>query len=127
MANDRATTVAGIIGAAVLAAGLLLPAMRVGVDRPWLAAAMMIVPVAALLTATGYRHYGLGRAFTVALVVTVVAGGVSWLVAIFTLVKALSGAGVGLAWAILLFATPVFSVVALGVLALRVLASRPTP
>ncbi len=41
MANDRATTVAGIIGAAVLAAGLLLPAMRVGVDRPWLAAAMI--------------------------------------------------------------------------------------
>lgn len=118
---------AGIGGAAVLAAGLLVPAMRVGVDRPWLAAVMMVVPVAALLTATGYRHYGLGRALAVALAVTVAAGGVSWLVAVFTLVKALSGAGVGLVWAILLFATPVFSVAALGALALRIAPPRPSP
>lgn len=95
--------------------------MQVGAHQPWLGATIMIVPVAALLTGTGYRHYGLGRALAVALAVTLVAGGVSWLVAIFTLVKALSSAGVGLVWAILLFATPVFSVLALGVLALRFL------
>lgn len=127
MSDGRGIAVAGIGGAAVLAAGLLVPAMRVGVDRPWLAAVMMVVPVAALLTATGYRHYGLGRALAVALAVTVAAGGVSWLVAVFTLVKALSGAGVGLVWAILLFATPVFSVAVLGALALRIAPPRPSP
>jgi hypothetical protein len=121
MANGRGAAVTGIIGAAVLAACLLVPGMRVGADQPLLGATIMIVPVAALLTGTGYRHYGLGRALAVALVVTLVAGGVSWLVAIFTLVKALSGAGVGLVWAILLFATPVISVLALGALALRIL------
>jgi hypothetical protein len=78
------------------------------------------VPVAALLTGTGYRHYGLGRAIAVALA----AGGVSWLVAVYTLVKALSGADVGLVWAVLLFATPVISVLALGALALRILPPR---
>ena len=127
MANDRGTAVAGIIGAAVLAACLLVPGMRVGVEWPWLAATIMIVPVAALLTATGYRHYGLRRSLAVALAVTLAAGGVSWLVAIFTLVKALSGAGVGLVWAILLFATPIFSVLALGALALRILPPRSSP
>lgn len=119
--------VAGIIGASVLAALLLVPAMRVGVDRPWLAATIMIVPVAAVLTATGHRHYGLGRAAAVALAVTLVSGGISWLVAIFTLVKALSGADVGVVWAILLFATPIFSVLGLGALALRMLAPRSSP
>lgn len=88
---------------------------------------VIVVPVAALLTGTGYRHYGLGRALAVALAVTLVAGGISWLVAIYSLVKALSGAGVGLAWAILLFATPIFSVLALGALALRILPPRPSP
>jgi hypothetical protein len=124
MADGRGTAVAGIIGAAILAACLLVPGMRVGADQPSLGAVIMIVPVAVLLTGTGYRHYGLGRAFAVALAVTLVAGGVSWLVAVFTLVKALSGAGIGLVWAILLFATPVISVLALGALALRILPSR---
>ncbi|CAA0131033.1 Uncharacterised protein [Mycolicibacterium vanbaalenii] len=112
---------AGIIGAAVLAAVLLVPAMRAGADQPWLGAVIMIVPVAALLTVTGLRHYGPWRSLGVAVVVTLVAGGVSWLVSIFTLVGALSGAGVGLVWALLLFVTPVISVLALGALALRLL------
>jgi hypothetical protein len=124
MADGRGTAVAGIFGAAVLAACLLVPGMRVGADQPWLGAAIMIVPIAALLTGTGYRHYGLGRASAVALVVTLAAGGMSWLVAVFTLVKALSGAGVGVVWAILLFATPVISVLALGALALRTIPTR---
>ncbi|PRC41471.1 hypothetical protein C6A85_000000115460 [Mycobacterium sp. ITM-2017-0098] len=127
MANGRDMAVAGIIGASVLAAFLLVPAMRAGVDRPWLAATIMIAPVAAVLTVTGCRHYGLGLAIAVALAVTLVSAGVSWLVAIFTLVKALSGAGVGVVWAILLFATPIFSVLALGAFALRVLPQRTSP
>jgi hypothetical protein len=111
---------AGILGAAVVAALLLVPGLRVGAAQPWLGALIIVVPTAALLTAAGYRYYGFGRALAVALAVTLVAGGVSWLVALFTLVKALSGAGVGLGWSVLLFLTPVVSVLALGALALRV-------
>jgi hypothetical protein len=122
--DGRGIAVVGILGAAVLAGALLVPGLRLGVDQPCVGTAVILVPTAALLAATGYRHYGVGRAVAVALVVAVLAGGVSWLVAVFTLVKALSGAGVGLAWAILLFLTPVVSVLALGALALRVVPPR---
>ncbi|MGZ5391224.1 MAG: hypothetical protein ACXWD3_05110 [Mycobacterium sp.] len=120
--NGRGVAVAGILGAAVLAALLLTPGLRLGADQPWLGAVVMLVPTAALLAATGHRHYGVGRGFAVA---PVVAGGVSWLVALFTLVKALRGSGVGFAWAILLFITPAVSVLALGALALRVVPRTP--
>ena len=124
MANTRRTAVVGVIGAAVLAACLLVPGMRMGADWPCLGAVLIVVPTAALLTATGYRHYGPARSLAVALAVTLVAGGVSWVVAVFTLVKALSGEGVALVWAILLFATPAVSVLMLGVLALRIVSPR---
>ena len=122
--NGRGLAVAGILGAAVLAALLLVPGLRLGASQPWLGAVVILVPTAAMLAATGIRHYGVGRAIAVAVVVTVVASGVSWLVAVFTLVRALSGVGVGFAWAILLFLTPVVSVLALGALALRVVPPR---
>ena len=118
--DGRGVAVAGILGAAVLTALLLVPGLRLGVDQPWLGAVVLVVPTAALLTFSGVRHYGLGRAAAVAVVVALLAAGVSWLVAVFTLVKALSGAEVGLAWAILLFLTPVVSVLGLGALALRI-------
>jgi hypothetical protein len=118
--DGRGLAVAGILGAAVLAALLLVPGLRLGVDQPWLGALVILVPTAAMLAGTGIRHYGVGRALAVASVVTLLAGGVSWLVAVFTLVRALSGVGVGIVWAILLFLTPVVSVLALGALALRV-------
>ena len=115
---------AGVLGAAVLAAFLLVPGLRLGADRPWLGAVVLIVPLTALLIGTGYRHYGLRRAAAVALAVTLVADGISWVVALFTLVKALSGEGVAPVWAILLSVTPAISVLALGVLALRVVPPR---
>lgn len=123
--NGRGVAVAGIIGAAVLAALLLVPGLRLGADQPWWGAVVILVPTAAMLAGTGIRHYGSGRAVAVAVAVTLVAGGVSWLVAVFTLVRALSGAGVGIVWAVLLFLTPVVSVLALGALALRVVPPRP--
>lgn len=131
--HARILAVVGIVGAAGLTALLLVPGLRLGADVPWLGAVVMVAPTSTLLAVTGYRHYGLGRALAVALAVTVAAGGISWLVAIFTLVRALSGTGVELAWAILLFLTPAVSVLALGALALRVVASesesasQPTP
>ncbi len=124
--DGRGVALAGIVCAAGLAALLLVPGLRLGADMPWLGAVVMLAPTATLLALTGYRHYGLGRAVAVALAVAAAAGGVSWIVAIFTLVKALSGAGVELAWAILLLVTPVVSVLALGVLALRVVPRRIT-
>lgn len=125
--KGRSLAVAGIVGAAVLATLVLVPGLRVGADSPWLGALVILVPTATLLAATGFRHYGSGRAVAVAVVVVVVAGGVSWLVAVFTLVRALSGVGVGLPWAILLFLTPAVSVLALGALALRVVSPRFAP
>lgn len=118
--TERRVALLGVTAAAVLAALVLVPGLRLGATQPWLGALLIVLPTAATLTATGYRHYGFGRALAVALAVTVIAGGVSWLVAVFTLVKALSGTGIGPAWAVLLFLTPVVSVLALGVLALRV-------
>jgi hypothetical protein len=64
---------------------------------------------------------GRGRALVITVSVSVLAGVVSWVVVVFTLVKALIGEGVGLAWAVLLFLTPAVSVLALGTLALRLL------
>ncbi|KAA0077341.1 hypothetical protein CIW52_30945 [Mycolicibacterium sp. P9-64] len=124
MVNGRGIAVAGIVGAAALAALVLAPGLRLGAGQPWLGAVVILVPTTVLLAATGSRHYGVGRGVAVALVVTLVAGGVSWLVAVFTLVKALSGVGVSLPWAILLFVTPAVSVLALGALALRVVPPR---
>ena len=125
--NGRGIAVAGIVGAALLAMLLLVPGLRVGVDSPWLGALVILAPTVTLLAATGSRHYGTGRAVAVAFVVAVVAGGVSWLVAVYTLFRALSGVGMGFAWAILLFLTPAVSVLALGALALRVVGPRSTP
>ncbi len=115
---------AGVVGAALLAALLLVPGLRLGVDRPWLGAVVLVAPVAVLLTSTGYRHYGLGRAAAVAMVVTLAADAVGWVVAVFTLVKVLSGEGVAPVWAILLSVTPAVSVLVLGVLALRIVPPR---
>lgn len=117
--NGRGVAVAGILGGAVIAALLLVPGLRLGAEQPWLGAVVILLPVALMLTATGFRHYGFARAVMVAVAVAAIAGGVSWLVAVFTLVKALSGAGIGFGWAVLLFLTPVVSVMALGALALR--------
>ncbi len=122
--DGRGLAVAGILGAAVLAALLLVPGLRLGADKPWLGGVVILVPTSAMLAAAGIRHYGVARAVAVGLVVSLVAGCVSWLVAVFTLVRALSGLGVGLVWAILLFLTPVVSVLALGALALRVVPPR---
>lgn len=118
---------AGVVGAAVLAAFLLVPGLRLGVDRPWLGAVVLVAPVAVLLTGTGYRHYGLGRAAAVAMAVTLAADAVGWVVAVFTLVKVLSGEGVAPVWAILLSVTPAVSVLMLGVLALRIVPARSVP
>ncbi len=123
--TGRSLAIAGILGAAVLATLVLVPGLRAGADSPWFGALVILAPTVTLLTATGFRHYGTGRAVAVAVLVAVVAGGISWLVAVFTLVRALSGAGVELAWAILLFLTPAVSVLALGALALRIVAPSP--
>jgi hypothetical protein len=124
MADARRTALAGVVGAAVLAACVLVPGLRLGANSPWLGALAIVVPTAALLTVTGLGHYGFGRALAVALTITLAAGGVSWAVAVFTLVRALSGAGIEPVWAILLFLTPMISVLAPGVLALHFVRPR---
>lgn len=125
--QGRGIAVAGIVGAAAISVLLLVPGMRLGVDQPWLGVVVLLAPTAAVLAVTGRLHYGPGRALLVALVVAVLSCCVSWLVALFALVRALSGVGVGLAWGVLLFLTPAVSVLALGLLALKMVAPQSKP
>lgn len=125
MRTARETATAGIVGGGILAACLLLPGLWIGGRWAWIGVLIIVAPTAALLTATGRRHYGFAGSLTVALVVTLIAGGVSWALAVFALVKALSGEGVQLVWAILPFVASAVSVLALGLIALRVVPARP--
>jgi hypothetical protein len=127
MMTARRIALTGVAGAAVLAVGLLLPAMRLAADgpgRPWLGALVMIAPTAALLAATGYRHYGIRAAIAVGVAVTLVSSGVSWVVSVAVLVTALDGSGNGGWVPIFMFVTPAVSVLVLGALALRVVPGR---
>lgn len=124
--DSRKLAIAGVIIAAVLSACLVLPAMRnlATVDGTWLAAAIMGLPTVAVLIATGYRHYGLGRSVAVAVVVTVVTMVVSWIFSVLVLASALSGSSTSLAMGVLLYAIPAVLVVVLGMLALAVVPPR---
>jgi hypothetical protein len=119
--NARGIAVAGVIGAAVLATFLLMPSVRQlgGADWLWLGAAIMIVPTAAVLTATGYGLYGLWRSLGMAVAVMVITSVITWVVAVFTFAAALSESPAGTVLGIVLFATPAVCVLVFGLLAIR--------
>ncbi|MGX9791720.1 hypothetical protein [Mycobacterium sp. MMS18-G62] len=125
--DSRKLAVAGVLVTAVLAACLALPAADQisTIEGTWLAAAILCLPTAALLAATGYRHYGVARSVGVAVAVTLVTGLITWVVAIFTVASAMSGSTIGPVMGILLLAAPALSVIILGLLALRFAPSRP--
>src|SRR5581483_8894615 len=83
--DSRKIAVAGVLASAVLAACLVFPAVHQlsTVEGTWLAAAIFCLPTAAVLAATGYRHYGLARSVGVAVAVTLVTALITWVVAIF--------------------------------------------
>ena len=126
-------TVAGIIATAVLAAALVMPAVRqFGSSDAWLGVVIMLVPTVALLTVTGFAHYGWWRSLAVAAAVMVVTSVVTFVIAVFTVASALSESGTNKASAtsmilgIAVFAAPFVLVLVLGLLALRLVPGRQT-
>jgi hypothetical protein len=126
--DSRKIAVAGVLATAVLAACLTFPAVDQlsTIEGAWLAAAIFCVPTAAVLAGTGYRHYGLARSVVVAVVIVLVTGLITWVVAVFALASAMSGSTVGPAWGVLVLAAPALSVIIGGLLALRLVPSRPS-
>jgi len=124
--DARKVAMVGVVVAAVLAACLVVPAFGqvLTLEGTWLAAAMMGVPTAVVLTATGYRHYGFGRGLLVAVVITVLTLVITWVVSVSVVASALSGSATSVVMGAVLFGVPALAVVVLGVLALRVVPGR---
>ena len=116
----------GVIVAAVVASCLILPAMGklATLDGTWLAAAIVGLPTVAVLVATGYRHYGLGRSVAVAVMVMTIALLASWVFSVFVMAAALGGSTTTLAMGVLLYGIPAAIVAALGLLALKLVPAR---
>ena len=126
LTDARKVAIAGVLVAAVLAACLVVPAIGqvLTLEGTWLAAAILGLPTAAVLTATGYRHYGLGRSLAVALVVTVITLVITWVVSVFVVASALGGSATSMIMGIVLYGVPAVVVLILGLLALRLVPGR---
>jgi hypothetical protein len=124
--DTRKVAIAGIVVAAVLASCLILPAMgRLGtLDGTWLAAAILGLPTVAVLVATGYRYYGLGRSVAVAVVVVAITLVASGVFSVFVVASALGGSTTTMAMGVLLYGIPAVLVVVLGLLALKLVPPR---
>lgn len=124
--DTHKVALAGIVVAAVLSSCLVLPAMGrlATIEGTWLAAAIFGLPTAAVLVATGYRHYGLGRSIAVAVVVTVITLVASWVFSVVVIAAALGGSTTTMAMGVLLYAIPAVLIVVLGLLALKVVPPR---
>ncbi|MGZ8813183.1 MAG: hypothetical protein ACXWZI_04160 [Mycobacterium sp.] len=99
--------------AAVLAACLVVPAFgeMLTLEGTWLAAAILGLPTAAVLTLTGYRHYGLGRSLLVAVTITVLTLVVTWAVSVFVVASALGGSATSVVLGAILYGVPAVAVV----------------
>jgi hypothetical protein len=119
MAHTRTIAAGGVLAAAVLAAALAMPAARHLGGSDWPVAVLMFgLPLAVVLAATGWRHYGAGRAVAVAVMVTVVAAVIALVLAALTVAGAMSGASPALAATIGLVVVPALAVLLLGLGAL---------
>ncbi|MBV8929235.1 MAG: hypothetical protein JO152_08945 [Mycobacteriaceae bacterium] len=125
--TPRTIALAGVIATAVAATLLLMPSVRLfgWPDHMWVGAAVLIVPTAALLTVTGWPHYGFLRSLAVGVGVMVLTSVITWIVAVVTLAAALAGSPAGMILGFVLYATPAVCVLLFGLLALRVLPARP--
>lgn len=128
MKSARALALAGVVLTAVLMVVLVRPAMReiVGLyGQPVVGVLILALPTVALLTATGYRYYGLKRAVLVALAVVVTAGVVSGVTVVLAVGAAQMPSSSALFVLTLVFATPFLAVLVLGVLAVFVVRGTP--
>jgi hypothetical protein len=126
LSDTRKVTIVGVFVAAVLAACLVVPAFgqMLTLEGTWLSAAILGVPTAAVLTLTGYRHYGLGRSLLVAASITVLTLAITWVVSVFVVASALSGSATSVIIGAVLYGVPAVVVVILGLLALRLVPGR---
>jgi hypothetical protein len=123
--NSRVIAAVGVVVAAIAAGALVMPAAgRLGsVSGSVTAAAIVGIPVVVVLAATGAGHYGMVASCVVAVAIAVITCVVSWVVAAFAFATALSGSTTGLVLAVVLFVVPALCVLALGLLALRIIPS----
>jgi hypothetical protein len=126
LTDTRKVTIIGVFTAAVLAACLVVPAFGqvLTLEGTWFAAAILGVPTAAVLTLTGYRHYGVARGLLVAVVITVLTLAITWVVSVFVVASALGGSATSLVMGAVLYGVPALVVVILGLLALRLVPGR---
>jgi hypothetical protein len=124
--NARVYAVVGVVVAAIAAAALVIPAARqLGPATGLLTAAAIIgIPVLAVLAVSGAAHYGVLASSVVAVMVAVITCVVSLVVAAFAFATALSGSVTGLVLAVVLFGAPALTVLILGLVALRVVPAR---
>jgi hypothetical protein len=124
--NARVYAVVGVVVAAIAAAALVMPAARqLGPATGLLTAAAIIgIPVLAVLAVSGAAHYGVLASSVVAVMVAVITCVVSLVVAAFAFATALSGSVTGLVLAVVLFGAPALTVLILGLVALRVVPAR---
>jgi hypothetical protein len=124
--NARVYAVVGVVVAAIAAAALMMPAARqLGPATGLLTAAAIIgIPVLAVLAVSGAAHYGVLASSVVAVMLAVITCVVSLVVAAFAFATALSGSVTGLVLAVVLFGAPALTVLILGLVALRVVPAR---
>ncbi len=118
----------GVFVAAVVAATLVKPTVGQlsAFSGVWLGAAMMGLPTAAVLVATGYRHYGPARSLAVAVPIALITFVITWVVFVYAFASALSGSVTGPVMSIVIFGVPALSVLVMGLLALKLVPGRPT-
>ena len=122
MRQTEKIAIAGVVVAAMLAASLVTPMVGQlsAFSGVWLAAAIIGLPTVVVLTATGYRHYGLPGSLAVAVTIALVTFVVTWAVFVFAFASALSGSITGPVMGVVLHGVPALSVVVLGLLALKI-------
>lgn len=129
LSDTRKVTIVGVFVAAVLAACLVVPAIgqMLTLEGTWLAAAILGVPTAAVLTLTGYRHYGLSRSLLVAVTITFLTLVITWAVSVSVVASALSGSATSVVMGAVLYGVPAVAVIILGLLALRLVPGHQPP
>lgn len=126
MRQTQQIAIFGVFVAAVVAAALVKPTVGQlsALSGVWLGAVIMGLPTAAVLVATGYRHYGPARSVAVAVPIALIAFVVTWAVFVYAFASALSGSVTGPVMSIVIFGVPALSVVVLGLLALKLVPDR---
>lgn len=119
--NARAIALGGVLAAAALAVALVMPAARLlsADDGLVQGIALFALPLFAVLAVTGIPFYGVARALSIALTLTVAVSVIAWLLALFAVAGALSGSATAMALTVAVFALPALVLIGAGLFAMR--------